>query len=128
MLGAEGKTRGYALPGVEESGDPESLPAYLAMFGDTLLRSRSSLPPKGPPLFADSGDLRPLVWLTDRVTSKITPTEITESIVDDLVMGFDDRSPSIRVTRTGPGSLDLDYGQAGRFRLVVEELFQPASN
>jgi hypothetical protein len=52
---------------------------------------------------------------------KITPSEIIEEIIDGLVVGFDDRSPTIRVSRTGDGTLDLDSGDARHFSLAVVE-------
>lgn len=46
--------------------------------------------------------------------------DIIEAIVDELVMGdLADDAKSINVERTGPGSLLLDYGSAGRFALTV---------
>jgi hypothetical protein len=51
----------------------------------------------------------------------ITTADIIEAIYDDLVVAFADRSPHIAVRRTGPGALDLDYGDAGHFVLVVTE-------
>ncbi len=56
------------------------------------------------------------------MVNRITLLEITEEIVDNLVVGFGDRSPTIRVSRTGPGTLDLDYGEAGHFTLTVAEV------
>jgi hypothetical protein len=49
----------------------------------------------------------------------ITPVEITEAIIDDLAITFAGRSPTISVTRTGPSTLDLGYGEAGHFTLIV---------
>jgi hypothetical protein len=47
-------------------------------------------------------------------------TDIIEAVTDELVMGeLADDVPSIQVERTGPGSLLLDYGSAGRFTLTV---------
>jgi hypothetical protein len=46
--------------------------------------------------------------------------DIIEAIVDELVMSdLADDIPSIHVERTGPGSLLLNYGSAGRFTLTV---------
>jgi len=56
------------------------------------------------------------------MVNRITLLEITEEIIDHLVIGFDDRSPAIKVSRTGPGTLDLDYGEAGHFTLTVAEI------
>jgi len=50
----------------------------------------------------------------------VTPADIIEAIVDELVIGdVASDAPEVEVSRTGPGSLLLDYGHQGRFRLTV---------
>jgi hypothetical protein len=53
----------------------------------------------------------------------LSPEDIVERILDDLIMGeFGDSVDALEVSKSGPGSLVLDYGKLGRFRLsVVEE-------
>jgi hypothetical protein len=52
---------------------------------------------------------------------RLTCEEIIEAIIDRLGAGFAGRAPRIVLTRTGPGSLDLDYGTAGHFKLVITD-------
>lgn len=52
----------------------------------------------------------------------LTTADIIEAIVDELGGGeLGERFDSIRIERTGPGSLFLEYGGAWRFRLDVTE-------
>jgi hypothetical protein len=54
--------------------------------------------------------------------SSLSPADIIEALVDELAIGeLADRFDALRIQRTGPGSLLLDYGDAGRFRLDVVE-------
>jgi len=53
----------------------------------------------------------------------LTPGDIIEAIIDELAMGELGQSvDAIVIDRTGPGSLHVDYGEAGRFRLEVVPL------
>ena len=53
---------------------------------------------------------------------EITPDQIIEDFVDDLAMGELGQSvEAFHFTRLGPGTLRLDYGDAGRFILTVEQ-------
>jgi hypothetical protein len=57
----------------------------------------------------------------EHVGMAIDTADIIEAIIDELVMGdLGENVPDIHVTRTGPGSLSLDYGSEGRFTLTVE--------
>jgi hypothetical protein len=50
----------------------------------------------------------------------ITTADTIEAMIDELVMGeLGDGVPNLQVTRTGPGSLSLNYGSEGRFTLTV---------
>lgn len=50
----------------------------------------------------------------------LSPSDIIEAIIDELVTGeLGDATENVDVKRTGPGSLALDYGRQGRFRLTV---------
>jgi hypothetical protein len=50
----------------------------------------------------------------------LTPADIIEAIVDELAMGeLGERFDAFRIERSAPGTLLLDYGDAGRFRLDV---------
>ena len=52
----------------------------------------------------------------------LTPAEIIEAIIDELVMGeLGEGIEAFQIDRVGPGTLMLDYGDEGRFRLVVTE-------
>ena len=53
----------------------------------------------------------------------LKPQDIIEAIIDELALGELGQSiDAFSFTRVGPGSLVLDYGESGRFRLsVVEE-------
>lgn len=52
----------------------------------------------------------------------LTPADIIEAIVDELAVGeLGERFDAFRIDRTAPGTLLLDYGDAGRFRLDVTE-------
>jgi hypothetical protein len=52
----------------------------------------------------------------------LTPDDIIEALIDELAMGDLGQSvDSFTFTRTGLGSLTLDYGELGRFRLSVVE-------
>lgn len=60
-------------------------------------------------------------WQVILANVTLRPEDIIEAIVDELLMGdLAEDFPDIRVTRTGPGSLLLDYGEEGRFALQVE--------
>jgi hypothetical protein len=51
---------------------------------------------------------------------ELTPADIIEAIVDRLVTGADFQNvATAKVNRTGPGELDLDYGDSGHFTLTV---------
>jgi hypothetical protein len=53
----------------------------------------------------------------------LEPADIIEVIVDELVTSdIGQAFGAISVSRTGPGSLLLDYGDGGRFRLEVVEI------
>ncbi len=50
----------------------------------------------------------------------LTPDDIIEAIIDELAMGeLGQTVDSFHFHRAGPGTLLLDYGDAGRFRLDV---------
>lgn len=50
----------------------------------------------------------------------LTPDDIIEEIIDELAMGeLGESVEAFEFSRTGPGSLLLDYGALGRFRLSV---------
>lgn len=50
----------------------------------------------------------------------MTPADIIEAIVDELILGdLGESVPDLAITRTGPGSLSLDYGSEGCFTLTV---------
>lgn len=52
----------------------------------------------------------------------LTPADIIEAVVDELAMGeLGARFDGFRIDRTAPGTLLLDYGVGGRFRLDVTE-------
>lgn len=49
------------------------------------------------------------------------PADVIELIIDNRAMADGlGGVPAIHIARTGPGSLDIDYGDAGRFTLTVE--------
>ncbi len=51
---------------------------------------------------------------------RLTPNDIVEALVDELVTGeLGEQHDSLRLSREAPGVLMLDYGKAGRFRLEV---------
>ncbi|WP_141820070.1 hypothetical protein [Humibacillus xanthopallidus] len=51
---------------------------------------------------------------------RLSPGDVIEAIIDELVVGeLGEQRASVRVDRLAPGSLFLDYGDAGRFRLDV---------
>jgi len=51
-----------------------------------------------------------------------TPDEILEELIDDLAMGeLSESVDAFKFTKTAPGTLVLDYGDRGRFTLVVAE-------
>lgn len=53
--------------------------------------------------------------------SPVASEDIIESIRDELVMGdMGQRFEDLTVGRTACGSLLLDYGKAGRFKLTVK--------
>lgn len=53
----------------------------------------------------------------------LTPDDIIEAIIDELAMGeLGQGVDAFVLDRMGPGSLHLDYGDAGRFRLDVVPL------
>jgi hypothetical protein len=53
----------------------------------------------------------------------LTPADIIEEIVDELALGELGQSvDAFRFTRTGPGTLELDYGDLGRFVLSVVQV------
>lgn len=53
---------------------------------------------------------------------EITPDRILEEFLDDLAMGDLGRSvESFNFMRLGPGSVRLDYGEAGSFILTVQQ-------
>jgi hypothetical protein len=46
--------------------------------------------------------------------------DIIEAMIDELAMGeLSEQIEELALTRTGAGELSLDYGRAGRFKLVV---------
>lgn len=50
----------------------------------------------------------------------ITSDDIIEAIIDELAMGeLGESVEAFEFSRTGPGTLLLDYGDLGRFRLSV---------
>jgi hypothetical protein len=52
----------------------------------------------------------------------LNPADIIETIVDERASGeLADRFNALDIQRTAPGSLLLDYGNGGRFRLDVVE-------
>ena len=52
----------------------------------------------------------------------LTPADIIEAIVDELAMGdLGEQFDAFRLDRSAPGSLLLDYGDGGKFSLVVTE-------
>lgn len=56
---------------------------------------------------------------TDRMPH-VSPEAIIEEVVDELALGDLGQSvDGFRIERVGPGTLMLDYGDAGRFRLEV---------
>ena len=51
-----------------------------------------------------------------------TPADIIEAIIDELVMWeLGEGIEAFQIDRVGPGTLMLDYGDEGRFRLDVTE-------
>lgn len=53
----------------------------------------------------------------------VQPGDIIEVIIDELAMGeLGQQFDHFALTRTSDGSLLLDYGPAGRFRLDVTKL------
>ena len=53
---------------------------------------------------------------------RLSPSDIIEEIVDELAMGsLGEAVPAFELRRTAPGTLFLDYGDAGRFVLTVVE-------
>jgi hypothetical protein len=51
------------------------------------------------------------------------PGDVIEAIIDELAMGeLGEQVEEFTLTRTGEGSLLLDYGRAGRFALDVMKL------
>jgi hypothetical protein len=51
---------------------------------------------------------------------EITPSDVIETIIDELALGELGRSvDAFALTRTSPGGLLLDYGPAGRLVLTV---------
>ncbi|WP_182526778.1 hypothetical protein [Nocardioides dongkuii] len=52
----------------------------------------------------------------------LTTEDIIEAIIDELAIGELGQSvDSVRIDRVGSGTLMLDYGDAGRFRLDVSQ-------
>lgn len=50
----------------------------------------------------------------------ITPGDIIEAVIDELAMGeLGESVDAFALSRTGDGEVLLDYGSAGRFKLVV---------
>jgi len=50
----------------------------------------------------------------------ITPGDIIEAIVDELVQGeFASNVAEVKVARTAPGALLVNYGSEGRFAITV---------
>jgi len=50
----------------------------------------------------------------------LTPDDIIEELIDELAMGeLGESVEAVEFTWAGPGSLLLDYGDLGRFRLSV---------
>lgn len=53
----------------------------------------------------------------------LQPGDIIEAIIDELAMGeLGEQVDEFAFTRTSDGSLLLDYGAAGRFKLEVTRL------
>lgn len=53
---------------------------------------------------------------------KLTPDDIVEELIDELAMGeLGASEDAFELTRIAPGSLVLNYGDRGRFTLVVTE-------
>lgn len=56
------------------------------------------------------------------VCMKLTPDDILEELIDELAAGdLGESVDAFNLTRVAPGSLVLDYGDRGRFTLVVAE-------
>ncbi|MGO4600304.1 hypothetical protein [Terrabacter sp. 2YAF2] len=52
--------------------------------------------------------------------SNVSPEAIIEEIIDELALGdLGQAVDAFRMERVGPGTVLLDYGEAGRFRLHV---------
>jgi hypothetical protein len=53
----------------------------------------------------------------------LSPEDIVEAIVEELAMGdLGESVEAFRFERLAPGKLRLDFGDAGRFHLVVVEI------
>jgi hypothetical protein len=52
----------------------------------------------------------------------VSVAEIIETVIDELAVGVGESAGQVTITRTGPGSLALDYGDSGRFTLRVAEV------
>ncbi|MGN6780049.1 MAG: hypothetical protein ACTHJH_00950 [Marmoricola sp.] len=53
---------------------------------------------------------------------RLTPNDIIEAIIDELAMGeLGESVEAFALKRVGPGDLMLDYGELGKFRLIVSE-------
>ena len=58
----------------------------------------------------------------DNGSMKLTPDDIIEELIDELATNeFGESVDAFKFSRTAPGSLLLDYGERGRFTLVVAE-------
>lgn len=54
---------------------------------------------------------------------EISVEDVIETVADELRAGhLGESADALHIRRTGPGSLLLDYGDAGRFSLVVSAL------
>lgn len=49
----------------------------------------------------------------------LTPADIIEAIVDELAVEVGEPFDTVNIERTGPGTLFLNYGEGGQFRLDV---------
>jgi hypothetical protein len=55
----------------------------------------------------------------------VSPEDIIEAVLDPLAMGdLGERVEAFRFERLSPGSLLLDFGAAGRFRLDVVQVHE----
>ncbi|MDP3889663.1 hypothetical protein [Nocardioides sp.] len=52
----------------------------------------------------------------------LTPADIIEAIVDELAVEVGEPFVTVNIERAGPGTLLLNYGDGGQFRLDVIEV------